>query len=185
LSNFAIVSAYDKRHRDHDAKAQIAPALVDFTVHLQHSCACIKSKGLTLANLPRPARWFSSQEEMRPSATKGRRASPPRQQQGGFFMSDDQDGDEQSAGAVPSPDSGEINIDEEQSPRQRFQPEVIKGGLTPESEISAVDRIRERLIRIGCRPGGPTFPEVMRARLREQFPDMDDETLDSIEKHYF
>jgi hypothetical protein len=100
-------------------------------------------------------------------------------------MSDDQNGDEQSVGAVSSPDGGQVSIDEEQPPRRRFQPEVIKGGLTPESEISAVDRTRERLIRLGVRPGGPTFPEVMRQLLRQQFPWMDEETLDSIQECHF
>ena len=56
-------------------------------------------------------------------------------------MSDDQDADEQSAGAVPSPDGGQINIEEQQPPRRRrFQPVVIKGGLTPRSEVSDLDR---------------------------------------------
>src|SRR5262245_9138832 len=99
---------------------------------------------------------------MRPIGNEGRRASPPRNSQEDLFMSDDQNGDEQSVGAVPNPDGGHVSINEQQPPRRRFQPWVIKGGLTPASEISGVDRIKERLIRLGVRLGGPTFPEVMR-----------------------
>src|SRR5262245_9934268 len=51
---------------------------------------------------------------------EGRRASPPRNSQEVFFMSDDQDGDEQSAGAVPSPDGGQINIEEQRPPGGDF-----------------------------------------------------------------
>jgi hypothetical protein len=86
----------------------------------------------------------------------------------------------------PIPMLGRSASQKQQPPRRRFQPWVIKGGLTPASEISGVDRIKERLIRLGVRPGGPTFPEVMRQILREQFPWIGEETtLDSIEKYHF
>jgi hypothetical protein len=100
-------------------------------------------------------------------------------------MSDDQNGDEQSAGSAFNPDSAQVSTDPQQVPRRRFQPVVIKGGLTPRSEVSDLDRLRERLIRLGVRPGGPTFAEAMRRRLREEFPWIDEETLDSIEKYHF
>jgi len=104
---------------------------------------------------------------------------------GGLFMSEVQDGDEGSAGTALSPDRGEVGLDGEQKALRRFHPVVIKGGLTPRSEVSDLDRIRERLIRLGVRPGGRTFAEAMRRRLREEFPWIDEETLDSIEKYHF
>jgi hypothetical protein len=42
----------------------------------------------------------------------------------------------------------------------------------------------ERFIRIGWRPP-MTFAEVMRKRLKEEFPDLTEAGLDSIQKHHF
>ena len=87
--------------------------------------------------------------------------------------------------AALNPGGGQISVDAQRPPRRRFQPVVIKGGLTPRSEVSDYDRAWERLIRLGVRPGGTTFAEAMRQRLREEFPWIDEETLDSIEKYHF
>src|SRR5262249_897937 len=101
-------------------------------------------------------------------------------------MSEDQNGDEQSTRAALSLDSEQASADpQQQSDRRGCQPVVIKGGLTPRSEVSDYDRAWERLIRLGVRPGGTTFAEAMRQRLREEFPWIDEETLDSIEKYHF
>jgi hypothetical protein len=62
---------------------------------------------------------------------------------------------------------------------------VIKGGLTSPSEVSAEDRLWERLIRLGVRPAGPTFPKVIRRHPREQFPDLTEQDLDDIAKNHF
>jgi hypothetical protein len=99
-------------------------------------------------------------------------------------MSDDQNGDKHQQELGPDLD-GKAGIDPPNEPRRAFQPVVIKGGLTSPSEVSAEDHLWERLIRLGVRPGGPTFPEVMRQRLREQFPDLTEEDLDDIAKYYF
>jgi hypothetical protein len=117
------------------------------------------------------------------AAGKSKPSSPNRQED--IFISADRNDDEHSEDAVPNPDVGQVSIPKQQPPRRRFRPWVIKGGLTPASEISGVDRIKERLIRLGVRPGGPTFPEVMRQISREQFPWIGEETtLDSIEKYH-
>jgi hypothetical protein len=81
-------------------------------------------------------------------------------------MSDDQHGDQHQQNLGPDPDRKQAHNDPPNEPRQEFQPVVIKGG---QSEVSAEDLLWERLIRLGVRAGGPSFPKVMRQRLRELF----------------
>src|SRR5262245_45616888 len=95
-----------------------------------------------------------SRKGMRPSATKGRRASPPRSSQEDFSCLTIKTVTSNRRALRLSPDGGKVSIEPPQVPTRIFQPVVIKGGLTPRSEVSDYDRAWERLIRLGVRPGG-------------------------------